>query len=151
MLHQGSACRAVERVDGRAGRCRLRRRDRVGIDIERRGLAEIADDRVAGGDVAAVDAERLAERADQEIGRRGPGDFLGAAAGASERADAVGIVDHHGDVSGNAESKVRANVMIRSSGAWSPRMLKIPSVTMMARALALAACLRRRSSSPMSR
>ena len=104
-------------IDGDERGLGLARRDRVRIDVEGRGLAQVADDGVARHDVAAVDAERLAERADQHVDRAAAGDLLGAAAGAAEAADAVGVVDHQNDVLRKERVELGDELWIASSGA----------------------------------
>ena len=47
------------------------------------------------GDIAAVDAEGLAQGADEDMDALGVGVFLDAAARLADRADAVRIVDDH--------------------------------------------------------
>jgi len=51
-----SAGRTVEDIDSLARGGRFCGRDRVGIDVERRGLPQVADDGLFGDDIATADA-----------------------------------------------------------------------------------------------
>ena len=74
--------------------------DRVRVNIKGRRLAQIADHGFFRNDVAAVDAEGLAECRYQEIGRARTSVLLRAAAGFSECADAVRVIDRHDHIFG---------------------------------------------------
>ena len=60
-----------------------------------------------GDDVAAVDTESLAERADQHIDLGAADDLLGATPGRAEAADAVRIVGDDDDVLGVTGDRTR--------------------------------------------
>src|SRR5207302_8478471 len=67
-------------------------RNRVAEEVGRVLLPQEAHHGRAADDVPAVDAEGLAEGPDEDVGAAA-GDFLGAAAGRTEAADAVRVVD----------------------------------------------------------
>ena len=93
--------RSTRSVLGRAAPARRRRGDdrrrRRGREDERAGgVDQVLDDLVAGADVGAVAAERLAERADDhvDLARDSPAAATEPAAAGPERAGRVGLVDH---------------------------------------------------------
>ena len=92
---------AVDAFDGDARRLGFAGRDGVGVDVEGRCLAQVGDQRLRRDDVPAVDAKRLAERADQHIDL-GADDLLGAASVGAEAADAVRVIGDDDDVLGVA-------------------------------------------------
>ena len=81
----------------------------------------------AAGDKAAVDAKRLAEGADEDVDPRAAMLF-GAAAGAAVGGDAMRVVHHRDDAVAEAILVFRDELpRSPSTGALSPRMLKMPS------------------------
>ena len=72
------------------------RAERVRVDVGVRLLPHRFDELGAAGDESAVDAERLAERADEDVDARAAVLF-GAASGRSVGGDAVRIVHHRDD------------------------------------------------------
>ena len=93
---------AVDDIDGLERGGGLGWRDRVRVDVEGRRLAQIADHCRAACDVAAVDAECLSERADEQIGSLRASHFLRAPARITECADAVRVIDDQDDILGKS-------------------------------------------------
>ena len=90
---QGHPLTAADQLERGQGGCRFSGRDRVGVDVEGVPLAQPPDHRSFAGDVAAIDAHRLPQGADQHVGAPA-GDLLGAAPGGAESTDAVRVVHH---------------------------------------------------------
>ena len=122
-----AALGAVGDVDGRHGRRAVGRAERVRVDVGVGLLPHGLDQLGAAGDEAAVDAEGLAEGADQDVHARAAV-LLGAAPGRAVGPDAVRVVHHRHDAVAEAVLVGGASRAAgRRSGASSPRMLKMPS------------------------
>src|SRR5262249_17405378 len=79
--------------NGREAGCSFPGRNRVGVDVEGRRLAQEAYQCVTAHDIAAIDAKRLAERCHKQVGGAGAADLFSAAARCSKSTDAMRIID----------------------------------------------------------